>query len=298
MFNNHSNYYFNNLSLSEISEITIIDAGEYEITAFFDTGKCVYYSFDDNYKMSKKLTIGKATLKISISPVTRVYGDLIINNDPAIKVNGIEDLNKDLYEFGIYMDRQQGNPVTLHYLIDARTYYLTLAITEDKIINNYDLDESCEYVRHNGKLLFVKEYTINKKEIPTFTFIQDGVLREDGNTIFNDKLSAVFDATMFVDGVVPEFSLIFFKDGERYYNDIQFAGTYQVTVQFANSNYFTNKIVEFVVYGPQNFNNLIIVVGVIALLLVGGLIVVFAIRANRKKNKEKFKCYWICKSIK
>jgi hypothetical protein len=75
---------------------TILDAGEYEITAFFDTGKCIYYSFDDNYKLPKKLTINKALLNISISPVTRVYGDLIINNDPAIKVNGIEDLSKDL----------------------------------------------------------------------------------------------------------------------------------------------------------------------------------------------------------
>jgi len=253
---------------------TILNAGEYEITAFFDSGKCAYYNFEDNYKLTKKLTITKATLNISLSPVVRTYGDLIMNNDPEVKANGIEGLNSEDYTLAVYSDSNMINRVDLSYLTNAGTYYIILKLS-DSLSKNYNFGESS---------VFVTTYTIKQKEIPDYELVVKGVLREDG-TKLNDKISVLFDSNLFVDGIIPEYELVFSKDGNLVTSIIS-EGTYTVSVVFTNSNYFTNKVTSFKVYEKQTYNNLIILISVIALVGLAFIIIIVAVRKTRKKNKQ------------
>ena len=267
---------------TELTADTILDAGEYEITAFFDSGKCVYYSFPEGYTKAKTLIINKAVLNISINSVIRTYGDLIINNDSAVRAEGIEGLSEDDYTLAVYSDENMINKVNLSYLTNAGTYYIILELDED-LKTNYDFGEN---------LIFKNTYTIKQREIKDYEIVLSGVLREDG-TKLNDKISVIFDESQFVDGIIPEYELIFTKEGVNITNVIS-EGDYRVTIVFANSNYYTNRVSSFKVYEPQTYTNLIIIVAVIVVAVLGVIIVIAAVRANRKKNnkniqKEQYK---------
>ncbi|MBR1985139.1 MAG: hypothetical protein IKA31_05290, partial [Clostridia bacterium] len=273
----------------EITGDLVLDAGTYVITAYFDSGKCVYYSFPETLKdgWPKLLTIKQADLNPVIEDVTnRTYGDLIMNNDPLLTAKGIEGLNSEDYSLGIYADRDRVYKVDLNYLTDAGEYYIILEL-DASLRKNYNFGDNVIDVEPDGDGLVIAKYTINKKVIPSYTLNIEGMLRSDGKTRLNDQISITFNPNHFVDGVIPEFDMSFYRENSLVIDVID-SGIYEVRITFiGNNNYLLKENKFFSVAEPHSYNNLILIVAIVSLGVVGIFITIMVVRSNRKKFKNR-----------
>ncbi|MBR1985093.1 MAG: hypothetical protein IKA31_05055, partial [Clostridia bacterium] len=170
---NEEPQYYPEMPLTSETVLSASDGGEYLIIAHFSEGMCYYYDFgEEPFIMTKTLVIGKAELNISLNNVTRTYGDLIINNDPKLKANGIESLSENDYSLAVYSDEDMIVEVDLNYTTDAGIYYIILTL-EPYLSDNYIYGDS---------LIFKSTYEIKKKEIKEFGLVHQ-LLREDGSNL-------------------------------------------------------------------------------------------------------------------
>ena len=264
---------------------TVLNAGgrngvysfAYRITPKFDKGSCVYYTFTDGVAPTLMLYIDSVDLNITIEDVRKTYGDRSISGDISnFVIEGLRDLSTDDYEFGIYnLDNER---IRLGYNTPVGTYKIILRL-RDRDNEHPELKTNYNYNYPNSQV--VADYVIEQKEISQFEVrIEGGMLRENG-TILNDKISIEFNAAQFVDGVVPEYEIRFTRDGTLVNNVIS-AGTYYVSIVFVDGNYAVTTTRSFVVYAPQSYTVLFIVLGFIVGTMIVILIAVLAVKANRK----------------
>jgi len=166
------------------------------------------------------------------------------------------------------------NEVDINYLTKAGHYYLILKL-DKSLRDNYSYEQDT----------YVVDYIINKRKIADFSLNINGVLREDGSDL-KDKISVSFDESLFVDGVVPAYRLIFTDKDGQVYNKIELQGDYFVTVEFIDGNYFVEQIKPFKVYEPQTYKNLIIIAIVVVVVLGAVIAIVVTVRINRKRYKK------------
>ena len=268
---------------------TVLNAGgrngvysfAYRITPKFDRGSCVYYTFTDGVVPTLMLYIDSVDLNITIEDVRKTYGDRSISGDISnFVIEGLRDLSTDDYEFGIYnLDNER---IRLGYNTPVGTYKIILRL-RDRDNEHPELKTNYNYNYPNSQV--VADYVIGQKEISQFEVrIEGGMLRENG-TILNDKISIEFNAAQFVDGVVPEYEIRFTRDGTLVNNVIS-AGTYYVSIVFVDGNYAVTTTRSFVVYAPQSYTVLFIVLGFIVGTMIVILIAVLAVKANRKRIRR------------
>ena len=133
--------------------------------------------------------------------------------------------------------------------------------------------------------MFVGEYTIKPREISDFSLYISGNLVENGE-ILDDKIKAVIDEMLFIDGIVPNYEVVYSKNGTVVNNVVE-PGEYTATLVFEGNNYYTNKSVSFKVYGKETYTTLIIIlvtVGVVGLLTAGTFVSIKVSRKRRAKD--------------
>jgi len=260
----------------------VLSAGTYIIRPVFDSGKCKYYNFEDVSIPEKTLTIEKANINISLSDIERVYGSYLIDNDNYISILGTELFNKDDYTVGIYLDPNGVNKVDLNYLTDAGSYYLVVKLNYDTLSTNFNFKKDAD---ENDIIVYSAKYTILQREVNNFEIKLDGMLREDGSRL-NDRIKIVFNESEFVDEIIPDYEVVFIKNG-RVVNSVINEGVYTVRITFVDNNYICYTEKTFTVYEPQSYKNIIILISAIAVGIVGVIAVVITVKVNRKKMKNK-----------
>ena len=261
---------------------TVLDAGGdsndfgffYIIRAHFDSGYCTYYDFGD-YTTSINLFIKRAEVNLDMFSISRMYGDKAINNDKSMLPADLTKIDKSMYDFEI-LD-SQGNAVVLTSKSKIGRYTMVLSLNP-ALVGNYNID------RYDPSYVITASYTITSRAVKDVAISLPSVLREDGTDHIGD-VSIILNNEEYVDGIIPEYNIVFMKDGHRV-TEVVSKGTYTVTIEFEDSSYYTNKTISFQVYGEESVDTLLIVAIVVgsALVLTGGTI--FAIRTVRRNKKK------------
>ena len=267
----------------------------YKVYAVFTRGSCNNFNFGD-YQPTTWLKIYRSNISLEIeNDVEIVYGDIDPMNT-GIVVSGIENLNKGDYTLGVF--DKNNNRVSLGTTTNAGEYTIKFFLNQsklDKLMGNYIFDSEFE----QNDYTLTKKFTVLQKEISGYTLAVEGVLRQTGARL-NDKISVLFDMSQFVGETLPDYTLIFRKNGSIVSSVIE-QGDYEVEIVFNGDNYFATEVLRFTVLPPDGVQTLVIVaivMGVVALVGTGVLISVRISRRNMRKTIQKQQMKRIKKELK